>query len=356
MAPFRLPESKIPLFKDLCYSLIDNADPQGLSVLRGLSLLNPMSRALGHSDFNALQLDAKCYGEGILNWEDLYDRLLKNGANELEILPSIYGPALSKASKSIKEHYEDVVTLWEIDYQISYAREELSSPTPPAGLFSCDGPTLRAIQRKALSESKTSGYKYHDVLRLRVQNEGFDDWTLAFRAMFLPVQDNEVHRVFADDTVLTLRVEGTSLYLDGYSVPDKAARSLGSGKGQVVYGHVTKLALANGSHTNINQRPLKPGWWLCKYDQGQPRINLTSFSTEQVRWIGDFFRFGGQYSYLSEARVFQSVIKWASQHPRIASKGSDSYFPNWGPDALNAMAAHNVNMELRNEESLSLKP
>ncbi len=75
MAPFRLPEKHLAMFKALCNATAQHLPNKGSVPLLGRKLYNRFSEALGHKDFNALQQDARQYGNGHFLWHEFAERL-----------------------------------------------------------------------------------------------------------------------------------------------------------------------------------------------------------------------------------------------------------------------------------------
>jgi hypothetical protein len=78
MARIRIPEAKIPLFKEFCKSFSIHLQNRTGVRLRGNILLNTVAKAARHDSYTALLIDAKIYGRGKLSWELLPGKLAED--------------------------------------------------------------------------------------------------------------------------------------------------------------------------------------------------------------------------------------------------------------------------------------
>jgi len=104
MTLLRLPETHIPMFKELCYLIAKHSNNTEVQSLRGNALLNPFSRALGHKDFNALKHDSKQYGEGLFSWNTLHSKIAVYGPREFGKPKLVLEGAFQSAEISLKQH------------------------------------------------------------------------------------------------------------------------------------------------------------------------------------------------------------------------------------------------------------
>lgn len=227
---------------------------------------------------------------------------------------------------------------------MAYLSEQTQEESTPPGVFSCDSVTLLAIQKAAKAAHKETGRTLEAELIGACRRYGFDDPALAARTLYVSVKKEEVHRVLLGPLLLTLDAGGEDLFINGCYAPTKPTRGY-INYDQVVWGDVTVLAEANDGDTDPNGYPLNKGWWLCKYEIGQPRIDLSKATSPQVKYIAHLFglepfvidsevlRYEGNWN-MDQAPIFESVRKWAKAHPRLASQGSSVYLGQWGEKAL----------------------
>lgn len=337
MKTFRLPESKIDLFKELCYITFENLGDYPSSPLRGTALLDPFCQALGWSDYNLLRIDAKTYGNGSMDWKGLYECLMLNCPRILEIPAALFNRALFNASRKMAAEHQGIefASILGIMGSRPYDRATDFLSTPE-GLFLLDGHSVLDLQTEARATAKNSGSSYSEaLLNVLAQKESHRaQQNLAYKTLFWPSSKTEVLRVYASGVLLTLDALDGSLFLNGCKLPVKPSRNRADMMQQVVYGDVTTLELATSADTGPNGGHINPGWWLCKYGLGEPGIDLTALSSAQVQWIEWYFAIGAGWNGLYMAPAFEQISAWCQLNPRIAMRSSSDYFPNWGPTAL----------------------
>lgn len=104
MTSLRLPESLVPMFKELSSDTSRRLTKRLGSPYIGRKLLNDFSRSLGHKDYNSLLHDSKQYGNGPLDLQDfLYRILLVEFKIDLNILKFDYLIAVFEAFTSVME-------------------------------------------------------------------------------------------------------------------------------------------------------------------------------------------------------------------------------------------------------------
>lgn len=337
MEPCHLSEADVHLFETLCYAIIEGlGDPKPP---RGPSVLKRFSQALGWADYDALLSDATNYG-GKLDWKVLYHHLLTNGPRIFGVPAAQYNGALFSASRMMCREHEGMVPLMAQGTLITpRAYFDCAEQAQPEGLLLMDGLSAGRLQSTARTDSKNRGTSYADeLLQVVSDTEGHSE--LTYQALFWPCGKTEVLRIYANQVLLTLEVFHHELILIGQCQPDKPSRQKSFISDEVVYGDVTALGLASGTDTNHNRHRLNPGWWLCKYGPDEPRIDLSSMTSEQVQWVEWFFRIGAGFDDLAQAPAFEFISAWCTRHPRIAAKANSPYFPHWGSKALQERAMH----------------
>lgn len=106
MAPFRLPEKQLPLFKDFCNVTARNLATGGELPLIGRKLYDSFSRALSHQHYKALLNDSKSYGKGHFDWSDFYFRLMANLHESLGEAQEVTYEALTAAQLELRDKYD----------------------------------------------------------------------------------------------------------------------------------------------------------------------------------------------------------------------------------------------------------
>jgi hypothetical protein len=210
-------------------------------------------------------------------------------------------------------------------------------------IFSHESLTLANILKEAKAARKVSGQPLADTLIKVCREYEISNPEQASKAMYLPVTKNEIHRIMAENRILTFRALEKHLILAGYEAPEKPCTSTRYTRhcGWVQYGFATKIEKADGKRNALGDTT-KEGWWVCKYGLNEPRIDLTSLGDSQIKFIADFF---GLRDFISgydmahrkrwdEKPIFESIKKWAQKYPKLAKEGLDSYSGNWGEMAL----------------------
>lgn len=208
-------------------------------------------------------------------------------------------------------------------------------------IYSTNCVSLLEIQSAAKRRRKQTGEAIVFALQSECVKHGIQD----ARILFIPVSKFDIHRILVRNVILTIGSTAGGLYVAGSSIHNRVAASFDADLGNVAFGDVTEIHETEGDGSNEQGHS---GWWICKYGPREPRINLTSLSDEQIICVGKelgisvtnrksqtlspslFTKTGG----IENAVFFESLKKWAHVHPKLALKGSDTYFPGWGAKAL----------------------
>jgi hypothetical protein len=107
MTSLRLPESLVPMFKELSSDTSRQLTKRLGSSYKGRKLLNDFSRSLGHKDYNSLLHDSKQYGNGPLDLQDFLYRILPvEFKMDVNILKFDYLTAVFEAFISVMERMD----------------------------------------------------------------------------------------------------------------------------------------------------------------------------------------------------------------------------------------------------------
>lgn len=212
-------------------------------------------------------------------------------------------------------------------------------------LISKDCVGLLDIQQEAKFIRKETGEIVANILEELCREKSISD----HRIFYIPVSKNDIHRVMIGNVIINVLSIRNELFIQGYSVPQKIVRSPYSDLGSVAFGNVISIYKID-KHTSYRARD--PGWWLCKYSSGEPRLNLTDLNEMQATAVGrelglDVIDSGyehlnhsvyGNVNDVQQTSFFNSLRIWARKYPRRAKNGSGQYFAGWGPLALGEAA------------------
>lgn len=209
-----------------------------------------------------------------------------------------------------------------------------------------EGATLFISDDGTIVDGLRGDSRIHVERILAAHDEGALDYPALERVDPSALKGDDFHRVVVGHLQLTGCMSADGPYISAEDLREKPYRGRRHPVGGVALGHCAEILLV--SEETVSKRPDKarhgPGWWICKYDAGQPRVPLVGIDEEMVRAIAA--EFGMEFGYgmgwdrrFIDSPAFRSLVRWVRRFPKKAKRDArhDNYVNDWHRLALDAI-------------------